>query len=382
MVIANARPKLSGDPTSLLELEAVALSTFGQTHDYTAALRAADDVLALARRSGLPPPAQVIVQRGFAVLQAGDAGAEAEVRLGIGMAVTAGDLRLAMRAYAALANLTMDVRQPIDALAVYEDGMAFAAAHGMRDDALRGSRLDALEVAGKWDEVLVEAPGLRGDALARGDAWTAFMAGVQSAGVLVQRGATNVDLHGLILEGRSVGLPSSIGAGLGAFAAINRGDAPAARAILQDALDLTPEDRTIYGLVESVWAALRLADTGLAKALLTRAFPEDGSSRGELTRLARAMVEQADGNHATALELFETAHAYFETRGWVSTRALALAGAGRSRLALGDTAAGLDLRREARAQAAALQFELLLSEIDPVLASVAGRRDTADQLPA
>jgi class 3 adenylate cyclase/tetratricopeptide (TPR) repeat protein len=372
VVIAATRPKLSEDPTGLLELEAVALSTFGETHDRAASLRAANDVLALAERFGLPAPPSALLRRGLAILESGDARGETEVRQGIGMAVTAGDLRLAMRGYALLANVMMDVRQPTQALAAYDDGIAFAAAHGMRDDLLRGSRLDALEVAGMWDEVLAEAPSLRADALARGDAWTAFMAGMQSAGVLIQRGATDLDVHGLILEGRSVGLPASIGVGMGAFAALNRGDTPAARALLQEALDLTPEGRTIYGLVESVWAALKLGDTSLARALLARASPEDGSSRGELTRLARAMVLQAEGDHVSALEQFDTARAYFATRGWVSTWALALAGAGRSRLALGDTAAGLDLLRQARAEAAALQYELLLSEIDPVLASVAG----------
>jgi class 3 adenylate cyclase/tetratricopeptide (TPR) repeat protein len=369
-VIATARPMLSEDPASLLDLEAVALGVLGETHEQDASLRAANEVVALAGRLGLPPPTRVLMQRGLALLESGDASGEAGVRMAIEMAVAAGDLRQAIRGFGLLGSSIMDVGRPTPALAIYDEGLAFAAAHGMRDDSLRGSRLDALELAGRWDDVLAEAPLLRTEALARGDAWTAFMAGMQSAGVLVQRGATDVDSHDLILEGRSVGLPPSIGAGISAFAALKRGDARAARSILEDALELTPEGRSIYGLVESVWAALKLGDQALARRLLTRAFPEDDSSRGQLTRLATAMVAAAEGDHVAALERFEASHAYFATREWATSRAQALAGAGRSRLALGDTAAGLDLLRRARAEAEALQYELLLSEIDPAIASV------------
>ena len=126
----------------------------------------------------------------------------------------------------------------------------------------------------------------------------------------------------------------------------------------------------MYGLVECVWAARRLGDQDLARRILSRAYPEDDSSRGQLTRLATALVAEADGDQVEALANYESALAFFTARRWAGSRLQALAWAGRTRLALGETATGLERLREARTEAVALGYELLLSDIDAAIASV------------
>jgi class 3 adenylate cyclase/tetratricopeptide (TPR) repeat protein len=369
-VIANARPSLAADPANLLDLEVVALGVFGEYHEQAAAFRAANEVLQRADELGLQPPARALVHRGLATLESGDTTGETDIRAGIERAVAGGDNRLALNGFSMFASVLMDVAQPTSALAVYDEGITFAGAHGLRNDSLRAMRLDSLEMAGRWDDVLADAPLLRADALARGDAWTALMARSQSAMVLVERGAAEVDLDDLMVEAQAVGLPASAGAGLAAMAALARGNVPAARVILTDAVDRTPEGRTIYGLVECVWAAQRLGDHTLARRVLSRAYPDDDSGRGQLTRLATALVAEAEGDHPGALVKYETAHAYFSARAWAGSRLQALAWAGRTLLALGKTASGLERLGDARAEAVALGYELLLTDIDAAIASV------------
>ena len=80
--------------------------------------------------------------------------------------------------------------------------------------------------------------------------------------------------------------------------------------------------------------------------------------------IARAILAEAEGDASAAHADFAEAGAYFTARGWTWYRANALAGAGRSLVALGQMAAGLEALAEARRVAETLRAAPLIARID------------------
>jgi len=104
----------------------------------------------------------------------------------------------------------------------------------------------------------------------------------------------------------------------------------------------------------------------LRGALLTKAYPEAGRSRGRgiLSQLATALVLEAEGDIAAARPRFEAAADYFTEHGWVESNGDALAGLGRCQIALGEVDAGIANLRRAREIAEYLKIPQKIRDID------------------
>ena len=368
-VLDAAQATLEAHPgPELVELLAHRALLESNTGQPGTALAAADGVLALAERLGFPPPFRALYARGNARLAGGDREGEGEYRRGVELAREAGDLRACVMGLSNLANNLMDVATPTEALATYDEGLALARDHGLDDHGLRASRLDALDLAGRWDDVLADAPVIRAEAVERGDAWTAFMAGMAVSAVLVARGERIADRSQLIGDPSAVGLPATVGAHVPAEAAFGAGDLAEARRLV-DHVATTAEPGMVFGALELVWVARRLGDLDLARRVLARAVPEGPTSRGVLTTLARAILAEAEGDPAGARDRYSAASDFFLARGWAFPSAFALMGAGRTNLALGERVAGLAHLERARAMADDLNARPLLAEISAAISS-------------
>ncbi len=327
-------------------------------------LSRAAEVLALADDLGLAPPFRALYARAIALLDSGDRSGDAQFRRGIAVARESGDLRSALLGLGQLANLLMDVATPAEALAVYDEGLTLADNHGLGADNLRVSRLDALDLVGRWDEVLAEAPLLRARGAEMGDAWTTLMAELAIISVEAARGEPLSITIDLTERAGAVGLPPIVGVAVTVLAAFEAGEAESAHQAIADAIDLVPAGSTMFGTLDLVWTALRLDDKQLARMVLTRAVPEGPSGRGMLTTAATALAAEADGDTINARDRFVRATAFFRARGWAWYTAFSLLGAGRTSVALGEVARGDAWLIDAEAIARDLRAAPLLREID------------------
>jgi tetratricopeptide (TPR) repeat protein len=222
-------------------------------------------------------------------------------------------------------------------------------------------------MAGLWDDALDEAPVIRARAVARGDAWVAFMADMVSTGIGVSRGEVRAPPAELMGTAITIGLEPSVGAGIWASAALEGGDRVTAARIVDDTVESTRPGRSIYGAAELVSVAIRLGDLALARRVLEKAVPESPSGRGRLTSLATGLLLEAEGDPAAALEHLEPATAFFGAREWTENWAMSLLATGRCRLALGDAPDGLVDLQEARRLAEDLGAQPLLRDIDAAI---------------
>jgi class 3 adenylate cyclase/tetratricopeptide (TPR) repeat protein len=366
LVREEARPILEADPgPGLVALLAADATAAG---DGDVVISRADAALSLAERLGLPEPPMARIVRGNALLELGDRSGEEETRRGIEAARVSGDLRQSLQGYGQLAWALMYLATARDALAVYDEGVAFARDHGLDDLDLRTNRLDALDFVGAHDDLIEEARDLMARATRRGNAYATVFCDLQVAWVRIIRGEALNDPEGIIEAARSVGLPQTGFVSIAARAAIDRNDPDLARRMIVDALDTLPEGATVYAAVENVTAALAIDNRDLAHRILSRAVPPGPTGRGYLSMLATAIVDEADGEIAAAHAGFAEAETYFVARGWVWNRANALAGAGRCLVAMGQAEAGLEALREARRIVEPLRAAPFISRIDAFIA--------------
>ena len=378
LVREQARPVLEANPgpglVALLAAEATA------TDEADVAIARADAALTLAKGLGLPEPPLAWMARGLSLLELGHRSGELEIRRGIDLARVSGDLRQALSGFAKLAWILTEYASMGEALAVYDEGLVFAGDHGLDDLDLRANRLDALEFAGRHDDVLEEVRALKARAASRDNAYAAVWCDMEVAAIRMMRGEAVEDPEGLVQAARNVGFPRTGFVQWVARAAIERDDPARARQLIADALDALPEGGTVFGAVENVVMAVDLSDLDLARRIISRTVPPGPTGRGYLSMLARAILAEAEGDASAAHADFAEAAAYFTARGWVWYRANALAGAGRSLVALGQVATGLESLAAARGVAETLRAAPLIARIDDFVAGVsmpAGGRDAA-----
>ncbi len=363
-----ARPVLEANPgpglVALLAADATAASELDR------AVGRADAALALAERLGLPEPALARIARGLALLEGGDRSGEGEVRRGIAAGRASGDLRQALAGYAQLGWILTEHGTMDNALAVYDEGLAFAQDHGLDDLDLRSNRLDALDYAGRQDEVVAEAHDLRARAMLRGNAYAMMWCDLALASVRLVRGDTADDPEGLVEAARGVGFPRTGFVIFLAQATLDRGDPEAARKMIGDALDALPDEATVYAAIENVGIALELGDLDLARRIMSRAVPPGPTGRGYLSMLAMAMLAEAEGDLASARAAYDDAGTYFAVRGWPWYTANALAGSGRCLVGEGSTQAGLEALREARRLVEPLRAAPFIARLDAFISTV------------
>jgi class 3 adenylate cyclase/tetratricopeptide (TPR) repeat protein len=385
-LLAQARPILEANPgPELVELvanEAHDAAVQGNLEGATAAAEAAQS---LAAGLGLPRPHRALAALGLARLEARDARGEADIRDAIELALAAGDTRAALIALGTQAGILLELIDAEQALEAHDATIAFAGRYGLSDAHIRGSRLDALELAGRWDELLAEGAAMREAALERGDAWTELMARMQMGGVEVQRGDVTVPIDNVRTEAKDVGLQPGIGANVVALGALLRGDGDTVRRVIAETVAVIPPNGWIFGALDLVRAALAVGELGLARAVLEKAIPEDGpNSRNALTKIATALVHEAEGDVIGAQLRFAQTNDTFEKLGWPGTQVIALAGLGRTRVSLGDATAGLENLQAARVIATRLGMQPLLVELDAAIGDLSrsGSGSGTDLRPA
>jgi class 3 adenylate cyclase/tetratricopeptide (TPR) repeat protein len=372
-IFAEARETLESSPgpglITLLTEEALDLE--GHRSEYPRIIALADRAIALARQLELPEPPRALFARATSKLALGDRSAEAEIRRAIGLALASGNLRDALIGYLRIGGALTDIATPSEALAVYDEALGFARDHGLNVRGVLAQRLDTLDLAGRWDEILAEVPVLRDMAIAAGDEWGAWMAAMMEIGVNLARGEPTPPLDTIERDAAAVGFPPSIAQGILGTAAMNRGDEAEAHACVERAFEATPGDQAIFGLLDLVWIAERVGDADLARRLVTKGVPPGPTSRGLLSTLAAALVAEAAGELEEATRLYAEATLHFAAlqRPW--NHAFGLAGLGRCSLAAGDRAAGMAELHEAREIAAGLRAAPLVSDIDSALATAA-----------
>jgi class 3 adenylate cyclase len=374
-LVQAARPVLEAHPgPGLVELLASEAWRIAGTTNLEATEAAAEATFQLAARLGLARPYKAALALGLSRTELRHPRARETLQEGIDLAVAAGDNAAAMNAQAMRADIIVEHEHTSAALAGYDAAMAFAARYGLSDAHARGSRLDVLEVSGRWDELLAEGSALRAAAIERGDAWTALMAALQMAAVEAQRGVISAIGDDVLLEAGAVGMQPGIGANAAAVAANLRGDRDGARRIIVDTVAAIPPGGWMFGAMDLVRVALDLQDVQLARQVLAKSIPEDGPNiRHALTRLATALILEAEGEFNGALDRFVEMNALFERLGWPPTQVIALAGLGRTRIALGDVSAGLDDLHAARSIAAGLGMRPMLASIEGSIAEAMAR---------
>jgi tetratricopeptide (TPR) repeat protein len=369
----EARPILEANPgPGLVELVSDDVYREAATSNLEGVKSAASSAFALAEQLGLPRPYRAVGGLGLALLEARDPRGEDLLHEGVELAMAAGDTRSAL---SMLGNRAAMIGEYVDAnvsIEASDEAIAFAKRYGLGDGNVRGLRFDLLEVAGRWDEVLAEGAAIRADAIARGDAWTELMARAQICIVEAQRGELTLPPADYMAEARAVGMQPGIGGGMNAMTALVKGDREAARRSVVETVAAIAEGRWIFSALELVRVALALGDIDLARQVLAKAMPEAGpNSRNALTRLATALVQEAEGDLAGANQRFTDANAFFETLAWPGTQVIALAGRGRTRYGLGEREAGLADLAAAMETASRLRMRPFLAEIDAFLAATA-----------
>lgn len=366
--IETARPVLEANPgPGLVDLYVLDTVQAGRGGGVEATDRAANRALELAERLGLPRPYRAVATQGNSRIASGDPAGEAFMREAARLALAAGDPRYAVTT---LSNMGASISNATDALAVFDEAIALAARYGISDSSVRGLRVDTLELAGHWDEVLADAPAMLAEARAHGDALAEFMVRMTQGGIRAARGEAPENVDDLVEQAVAIGFRAYVPASVLVQAAVVRGDHAAARQAIREALAAVQDGERLVGLMQHIGAALEMGDIPLARQVLGKAATplSDGGTSG-VSELAFAMVLEADGDLTGALHRFEASHDYLRDHGWVENEGEALAGIGRCLIARGDVPTGIDALRRAREIFASLKAAPMLARIDAAIAA-------------
>ena len=366
-VVEAARPILEANPgQGLVDLHIEEAIHASYRDDHAGSVTAAEAALALAASLGLPKPYRALGQRGLARTAEHDPAGQPDLREAVDLAVAAGDTRFALTT---LSNRAENMVRVDEALAAFDEALAFANRFGLSDAPLRAQRLEFLDLAGRWDEILEATPAMLAEAVAQGNAYNAFMLRMGQVSIESARGLPTTP-EGLTEEAIAIGFRPYIPGGTVAVAALVNGDTEGARRIVGETLDFVNDGEWTTNAVVHVQVALALGDLPLAHRVLAKSYPESGHSRGRgiLTGLATALVLEAEGEVDAARPRFQAAADYFIEHGWAESSGDALAGLGRCQVALGDVAAGLANLRRAREFAANLKTPEKIQAIDAAIA--------------
>jgi hypothetical protein len=225
---------------------------------------------------------------------------------------------------------------------------------------------------GDWDAVLETGDAILG----RADEPTtqlAVLADLYRRDVLLHRGVGDPegDVEAMLLpRAREIGDSQVLVPGfrVAALARLGRGDLAGALALVEEADDRL---RDFIGVRSWFldWAApvcRRGSAADLLRSLVERGIEHLARDAGSLAS-ARGALAELDGDPPTALERYEDAAARWSAFPSVLEHAHALAGAGRSLLALGRPADAAARLREARERYASLRATPLVGEADALL---------------
>jgi tetratricopeptide (TPR) repeat protein len=293
---------------------------------------------------------------------------EPDVREAVDLAVAAGDTRYALNT---LSNRAENMVRVDEALAAFDEALAFANRYGLSDAPLQAQRLEFLDLAGRWDEILEATPAMLAEAIAQGNAYNAFMLRMGRVAIEAARGLTTTPADGLTEEAIAIGFRPYVPGGNVALASFVRGDREGARRIIGETLDFVNDGEWTTNAAVLVQIALALDDLPLAHRVLAKSYPETGRSRGRgfLTQLSTALVFEAEGDLDAARPRFQAAADYFTEHDWVESNGDALAGLGRCQVALGEVDAGLVNLRRAREIAVYLKTPQKIDAIDAALSA-------------
>jgi class 3 adenylate cyclase/tetratricopeptide (TPR) repeat protein len=360
-LITTARPVLQANPgRGLVDLHIDDARSASRVADSTAAINHANAAIDLAASLGLEPPYEAMVERAQARFDTPEGRADFEE--GVRRAIENGNNRYAAVAMANMASTLDNLPESLD---LFGEAIATAARFGIADGPFRALRMDTLQEAGRWDDLLADASALLAEAIERGDAYTAFMVRLSRGAVEVERATLSEPGDTLLAEAAAVGLSPGLPAPMVALDYARRGDASAAKATILQAIAQLSEGHYLIGGFEHVRAALAVADAALARKVVDNMNPKSrGDGIAPLGDLARAVVLEAEGDLTEALRLFEATASFHDANGWVWSLCRSLAGVGRCRVALGSTEAGLEALRQAREIAARLGAKWELEAID------------------
>ena len=340
-------------------------------------LARSEEALPVVREFGAETHLAIVLQfRGQARIDLGDVeGGFEDLREGLRIALEAAPAALVAAAHVNLGDNVWFLDGPAAGQELYEASAELAdrrGASGAGDWARMQSMWTRYDL-GAWDEVLeIGERVLANDAEEPGQ--ISVLAEIYRRDVLLHRGL--VDAKDAV-EATLVPRAREIGDGqvvvpvfrVAALGRLGRGDITGALALVEELDELLREFvGTRSWLLD--WAA-RVCLAGGAADLL-RSLIEQGIEH--MTRdansmaTARAVLAEAEGDHGAALERYEDAAARWRAFPAVLEHGHALAGAGRSLLALGRPNEAADRLEEARDGYSSLRAAPLVAEIDAMLA--------------
>jgi class 3 adenylate cyclase/tetratricopeptide (TPR) repeat protein len=341
---------------------------------YREAIVTADRAAALALEVGIPPPARALSVRGSSRCPLGDRMGLDDHRSAIKLGIAAGELGYTVRSFNNLAIDTFLLDGPRAALAVVEEGMAFAAQRGLTHwtNWLDETRAAMFFLAGELQEVVTAANRTIANLEDGVDLVSHADALVFRTLALAEQGSVRVDDAAQALaESRQLGFVEALVSGIAVAARV--------RAVSDDsggASKLLGELRTLEGVAGSpnlamlmpgiVRTALSVGDVETAEHLVAASdavIPMLAHSLASCTALlseARRDTQEAAAGFVDAAEGWEAFGCGFE-------QAYALLGQGRCLVAGGDPGGDRPLR-DARRLFDAMGARPAIAECDALLA--------------
>jgi class 3 adenylate cyclase/tetratricopeptide (TPR) repeat protein len=340
-----------------------------------AAIRHAEQALALADELVLPRPARTLGYLGLARCDLGDPAGIDDCREAIVLATEAGQGREAGVIYANFGETMWVFEGAEPALESMRAGIAFAKDRGVVETVnyITGSTLDPLYGHGEFDETLEVAARIAGHT-ENVDVTALLNARAAQARILSLRGRAQLaagSLDWLESTARGAGAPEYAVIGLvsAALARAALGQDEAAAALLAEVVS-TPGARQIQYYAVYLPTMVRIA-LGIGDLQLAERLVEGYESRYPYTVHAlvtvNAALAEAHGDHQAAAHGYDDAVEGWQRFGVIPEEAFALLGRGRCLAALGQPTEAASVLRQAREIFAALKTAPALDETDTLL---------------
>ena len=341
---------------------------------YEQAITAAESALEVAQSLGLPEPARALQYRGFARVYLGDELGIADMERALELLLEQGAAQDAAVVHNNLSLCRYLVEGPAQALAGFEQGMAFSHKRGLEHSLMVcGTNCPGLLLElGRPQEALEMARRLISTAEAMGEIYNLVelrsveITASLALGVPISRDETEE----LLQWTRTSGGPDPLVLGLTAAAYALVHEAPdQARSLLQGLTEIEGAPKTTYyrrQLPAMVRTALAAGDDALARHLVEQVearYPVDEHA----LCASRAELAEHEGKYEEGASLYAEAAQRWRSFGNLPERAHALLGEGRCRLALHEPAAEEPLAI-ARELFASLAYQPLLAQTEALLA--------------
>jgi tetratricopeptide (TPR) repeat protein len=346
--------------------------------DYPKQLEVAERAMELSEQLGLPADArlELLVTRGCARCDLGDAGGDEDLRQALEMCRTSGLGEHMTWVFTGVANWIYIHEGFQASLAVCAEGLDFARRRGAVDleTDLRTVIVWASHAAGDWDEVLDEAVAIDPLLERHWDSWALSAERLFRTLVLVERGRAQ-EAAKLVewLEQRALDEWAARAGCSIAASAVRSALGDTARAMdLLSRSEAALRDKGGYWvawlLPHAVRIALAAGDRHLAERLADSLEPLQPVSRHAIVA-ARALVSEAHGDRAAAAAGFADAASRWHDFAAVYEEAQALLGQGRCLMALDRAPEASPVLEQARDIFARLKAKPALLETDELLAT-------------